>query len=290
MPSHNRTHVYFQTAKSAQQCFICGGTTHGHITENGCSIFRCELCGSGITRRIKSESHLYEQHYLDYLGKPACLWINEIFTLRERVRRIQQHKSAGTILDFGCGPGNTLAQFDSQRWKRFGIDISNASCQMAREKGLCVECADLERANYLDNSFDVIMANHVLEHLDEPEAALKKMVRLLRSGGVLYIEVPNFNSVGSEAFKGKWPGIDIAHHNYHFTKSSMKQMLERNDLTILKDSTPRMKDLFFSLFLGRLMVRDYPETKACYFLNIPRIVLSLLRGRSEMLVYICRKQ
>jgi demethylmenaquinone methyltransferase/2-methoxy-6-polyprenyl-1,4-benzoquinol methylase len=50
-----------------------------------------------------------------------------------------------------------------------------------------LEQADIHSIPYADQTFDVVMAAHVLEHLPEPQNALSEMMRVLKPGGVLFI-------------------------------------------------------------------------------------------------------
>ena len=57
---------------------------------------------------------------------------------------------------------------------------------------------DLNKIPYpfSDNSFDEILANHILEHLDDPLAVVMELKRVLKKGGVLKIEVPYYKTEG----------------------------------------------------------------------------------------------
>ena len=99
------------------------------------------------------------------------------------------------VLDCGIGTGSlslALAGIATGSPDYHGIDTSGAMLAAAdaelRRAGIVAELrqSDIRTIPYPDRSFDVVMAAHVLEHLPEPQVALREMVRVLKPGGVLF--------------------------------------------------------------------------------------------------------
>jgi SAM-dependent methyltransferase len=98
------------------------------------------------------------------------------------------------ILDVGCGPGTItldLARIATDG-RVLGIDTAQtvvaAAAQAAAASGVAnvaFECADGTALEYDDESFDVVHAHQVLQHLPDPVAALREMRRVCRRGGVV---------------------------------------------------------------------------------------------------------
>jgi demethylmenaquinone methyltransferase/2-methoxy-6-polyprenyl-1,4-benzoquinol methylase len=109
---------------------------------------------------------------------------------------IGDRATGARVLDCGIGSGSlSLALNNIVNVKPVfcGIDVSNEMLGVAdvemRQAGMTPE---LQQANILsiphvDQSFDLVMAAHVLEHLPEPQLALEEMIRVLRPGGVLFV-------------------------------------------------------------------------------------------------------
>lgn len=100
----------------------------------------------------------------------------------------------GRLLDFGAGVGHLIN--DLLRLRRFQITGADL---MRRPVGLdesvtWVEADLNERLNIADESFDVIVAAEVIEHLENPRAVAREWFRLLRPGGTLLISTPNNES------------------------------------------------------------------------------------------------
>lgn len=109
------------------------------------------------------------------------------------------------ILDCGVGNGSLSIALDSILTgpvEYHGIDTSaemlvQASSTM-QHAGLRAHLkqADILSLPYDDQSFDVVMAAHVLEHLPDPQRALKEMIRVLKPGGMVFVCVTRHSLFG----------------------------------------------------------------------------------------------
>ncbi|MGC4894322.1 class I SAM-dependent methyltransferase [Micromonospora sp. DT31] len=96
---------------------------------------------------------------------------------------------SGEVLEVGAGTG--------ELWHRIGrrgrltlTDFSPAMCARLREvPGARVLRCDAARLPYRDGTAGVVIANHMLYHLDDPDAALREFARVLRPGGRLAVAV-----------------------------------------------------------------------------------------------------
>lgn len=96
------------------------------------------------------------------------------------------------VLDVGCGIGR-LAKLmrDKRDAKVTGLDFSVKACEQLAREGFETIVSKLPKIPQPDNTFDVVIATEVLEHLDHPEKTLKQMVLVLKTGGVIMCSVPN---------------------------------------------------------------------------------------------------
>jgi SAM-dependent methyltransferase len=78
--------------------------------------------------------------------------------------------------------------------------------------------------------FDLILMFHVLEHLDDPAAALRACAERLRPGGRLVIAVPNYASWQSRYARDRWFHLDVPRHLFHFTPASLARLLREAGL------------------------------------------------------------
>lgn len=90
------------------------------------------------------------------------------------------------VLDFGCGGGFLLNNINCRR--KIGVEVNPDARKYAEKKG--IECfASIEGVR--DESVDIIISNHALEHVDNPVFYVKQFGRVLKSGGKVVICVPH---------------------------------------------------------------------------------------------------
>ncbi len=105
-------------------------------------------------------------------------------------------KGCKRLLDIGCGAGDNagLVKSRDSECDVFGITHSAVEADLARRHMAQCWVFDIETAlpaDLANQSFDVLIFSHVLEHLREPAVVLARFSRLLRSGGQVLIAVPN---------------------------------------------------------------------------------------------------
>ena len=89
----------------------------------------------------------------------------------------------GQVLDIGSGIGEFLEIYRDA----VGLDREMDNVSRCVSRGHRCLCADACRLPFLDRSFDGILLNNVLEHLEYPDAAMKEVARVLKKGGKLII-------------------------------------------------------------------------------------------------------
>lgn len=167
-------------------------------------------------------------------------------------------KTRGTrYLDFGCGDGHALYQNLAVRpdLNCFCVDIKDFSKSLAEDMIFTVY--DGKRLPYKDEIFDIITANHVLEHVNSPHIILSEIKRILKRGGKLFIEVPNQRSLWGQP-GGRYAGtihfLDDATHVHPYSNEDLEIIFQDVGLKIIKIGISRnLLHLFLSpvlLFLG----------------------------------------
>lgn len=105
-----------------------------------------------------------------------------------------------TLIEVGCTPGRWLIYFAKYHGFRvYGIDYSKIGCALTRQnfalsgvEGNVIEADFLTHKFYDD--FDVVFSHGFIEHFEDPKIPLLKMRRILKPGGFLITDVPNFES------------------------------------------------------------------------------------------------
>lgn len=130
------------------------------------------------------------------------------------------------ILDFGCGDGVFLDHLSRDGYTNLaGCDFDPKVAATALP-GLRFFAGIGQLA---DETFDVITLNHVLEHVEDVTATLKRLRSHLKPGGFVYIRTPNAGSVLSTVFRGNWRGWETPRHLNVLTPEAMRRAVERAD-------------------------------------------------------------
>ncbi len=132
------------------------------------------------------------------------------------------------LLDVGAGRGRFVAAARAAGYEALGIEPANRPT----EGGAAIARAAIEQAEVEAGSIDVITMWHVLEHLDDPAAALARTAAWLRPGGGLLVGVPNLNSLQARLGGEYWYHLDVPRHRVHFTPSGLEVLLASHGFSV----------------------------------------------------------
>ncbi len=98
----------------------------------------------------------------------------------------------GKVLDIGCGTGVNAVHLDSMGFEVTGIDLSKTAIEKFTERGFSGLVHDItSNIPFEDNSFEMVFASEVIEHLDDVNAFLSEIQRVLKPEGCLILSTPN---------------------------------------------------------------------------------------------------
>ena len=185
-----------------------------------------------------------------------------------------------TILDVGCGTGAILKQIGNAD-RNVGVDLAPEALAFCRERGLSnVRQADICALPFSEDSFDAVICSSVLYHqwVRDLSHAMSELHRVLRPGGLLFINVPAFRFLHSRH-------DDAVMTARRFTKRELGELLERNNFRIRRLSY--WTTLLFPLAIAARtlgaseMGRDFGTVEVSplqrLLAKIMRIELTLLR-------------
>ncbi len=121
-------------------------------------------------------------------------------TLQHVLDAIKGSSETVRILDVGVGLGRLLDRIKASGFHNldlYGIDISLPYLQIAHSKGLNVAMAKIEDMPYASEYFDVITCTDVLEHVEDLNLCITKILNCLKPGGKLIVRVPNREDLSS---------------------------------------------------------------------------------------------
>lgn len=190
------------------------------------------------------------------------------------------------FLDVGCGEGYCLIEAEERGWKAYGVDITDNRINEAKKAGIEFSLGTLMDVKYPNDFFDIIYMDSVLEHVTNPGEYLSEIKRILKSGGLVYIGVPNEDSLLNDVKKffyllrgektsSKIKPFESPYHVIGFNKFSLKNALTLNGFKIkklrnfacrlefMKSKFPS-KNFFHSLALLPIYLAALPIRKEVY--------------------------
>ncbi len=146
--------------------------------------------------------------------------------------------SRGRLLDIGCGTGFRLSVASADGWDAQGIEPSAFASQVAREHyGQRCLTGSFFDVPFDDGSFDAVVLHAVIEHVTDPRALLGEAARLLRPGGVIALQTPNFGSRRVKLRGAGWNEIRPPEHIVMHSETSLRRLARATGLEMLAFST-----------------------------------------------------
>lgn len=182
------------------------------------------------------------------------------------------HSKAIRYLDVGCGTGMLLENLQSVAWTS-GLDASPVALAYCKGRNLRnILRGDAVFLPIRNNSYDVISAIDVIEHVDDEKGLVREIFRLLKPQGIAIMTVP--------AHQRLWSPHDVAlHHKRRYEKNDFLRLIKGAGFVPLKYTY-----LFASVclpvmiyrFLRRRLARPGAVSRTDEF-PLPKIVNALLR-------------
>lgn len=226
---------------SAQRCPLCGGEQFAPLARHdrnliGIETVGCRQCGLVQTNPRPSAEGLdtfYRDHYrLFYQGArtPDAAYIatlNKDVRLAKTAAFFSEGIGIGrdaVILDFGCGEGSLFAALRKAGFTGafYGVELNASFGEFASRHGNALVSNTIRAPEPVD----LVVVNHVLEHLADPVGTLHQLGSLLKpESGRLYVDVPDVEEYAS---------INDLHiaHIYHFSTRTLRCLVEKAGFTV----------------------------------------------------------
>lgn len=210
----------------------------GHPVMPRVEIWQCSVCGHGITLPPMADvSPLYANRASeDYLSRDAGLVrLLKTLVFRRLARRLLRYVpgTPKSIADFGTGNGMLASAFANAEPDNRVYALDFFDEPPGPLKG--VKYRSFSNSTDLRDKIDLLACFHVLEHSDDPDEMLRNLRSYLRSGGTIVIEVPNVDCVWTPWFGKSCANWYAPYHRVHFSRRSLRGLIERQGLTILSE-------------------------------------------------------
>lgn len=273
-------------------CIICGSNDADvQYILGPYKIFRCRKCTFGWAEPFPSEQDILQF----YSAKHHPHAQSDSVNARERRRIAQTLRRLAPLgrdlLDVGCGFGHFLDAAAQCEFQTFGVDLDAGRVDVAAQKGHQV-CVGIARPGIFGGKrFDVIVLNHVIEHLTDPVGTLMNLRQLLVDKGLLYVGCPNFGCLRARITKAHFNHYSPPEHISYFTVPSVRHIARRVGFTEimlrLTTHTLHVKELLaFFCYLNFLRDPEYRDPAA----RDPSSVKRFTEGRGRpgrIVIYSC---
>lgn len=190
-----------------QACPICGSKTERPLAVRLSygAIVRCNNCRSGLLEPRPTAIDLSNLHGdEDYFNHPYFEARRELTPIvrascEAKLARIEAYAGSlrgKALVDIGCDLGVLVAYAEESRaMTTIGIDIIPKVVELGRAAGRDLRLGTLESVALPKNSADIICAFDLIEHVDDPHRLMAETWRVLKPGGTLALETPNFGGL-----------------------------------------------------------------------------------------------
>ena len=233
-----------------------------------------------------------------YFAQNPPWWDNKRAEHRRKRLGFLEKQVQGKInrfLDIGCGEGYVLADAREKGWEVVGLDIYDNRLEIAKADNISFVTGNIFQAAFPDNHFDCVYMDSVLEHLIDPVSHLREINRILRGGGVLYIGIPNedslfndarrviFTLLGKAKISVRIKPFKTPFHVVGFTRRSIRKILNENNFDIAR----------FSIFAGEYEWRKFRIFTRGFFVNftlLPVYLAAIPLGKRIYMDVVARKK
>ncbi len=207
----------------------------GYRQDHAINYCQCQDCGLLYHAPRLSDvaiQHLYNDNYYIFHRSIAdeCRRARECYNRTVRLLRTQH---PGRALEIGCARGFLLALLQKLGWQTQGVELSTTAANRARQYfNLDITTGTIEQfASGHTESFDLILAIDVIEHVPDPAAFIQAAASCLCDNGIMIIDTPNAGSANIPKLGSNWNGFN-PFHIHLFNAEHLTQLAKQAGLVI----------------------------------------------------------
>lgn len=208
-----------------------------YVTEDEFLIYKCSRCDISFTKPELPEEQLKKYYGEFYYGNRKSF--SERLMNNARIKKIFKLYGGAknqTVLDIGCGNGSFLSLLQNYGWIISGTEMSPKNHFINKGLSSKIYLQDFLDCRFYDNKFDLVTMWHSLEHVKYPRHYISEAKRILKYGGFLIIEIPNFQSWQARLTKSNWFHLDVPRHISHYSPKSIATFLNSSGFFVSKIS------------------------------------------------------
>lgn len=153
---------------------------------------------------------------------------------KEILDLVGEIRPSGKLLDIGSDWGHLLKLAGDRGYDGVGLEASLGVADLSRQAfGVDVIEGSFPEHKFDPGTFDIVVMNHLIEHIEDPVRALSEAQRILKPAGILAVGVPNFESLMSRVKAERWQGIQPSQHVWQLSADALGMLLQEVGLTAI---------------------------------------------------------
>jgi 2-polyprenyl-3-methyl-5-hydroxy-6-metoxy-1,4-benzoquinol methylase len=219
-----------------RNCPVCNANDYRKLwVKEGGTYVKCNSCQMCYLNPVFTDSALKDFYNGNNTVQSEVVENESDFYRRlyERgLKAISEHVGTGHILDIGCSAGFFLDLARQQGWRTAGVDLNQREARVAIQKGHEVHNIPLETINF-PQLFNAISMWDVFEHVKNGQAFLQSLRTKLTEDGVIFLQIPNFDSLATRILHEKCNMFDGLEHVNLYSPQTITRVAESNGFKII---------------------------------------------------------
>jgi SAM-dependent methyltransferase len=219
-----------------RDCPACGAPhteARQRLQAHGLTLLDCQNCSLTFTREVMDQTADADRYRASALDEALiALRLSEPYLELETARAryylgLLEANGAhpGRLLEIGSGFGTLLVEAERCGWQALGLEPGRLAASASRHRGaMVIEGYFPQDLPEPSARFDVIAALDVLEHMASPIAFLAEVRSRLTPGGLLFVQVPNWDSLLVQ-MEGAASSVVCPGHWSYFTPATLQKLL-----------------------------------------------------------------
>jgi SAM-dependent methyltransferase len=146
-------------------------------------------------------------------------------------------------LDIGCSAGSLVYVMTTKGYRATGIDVDGDAIRLAKlHYSVDVLEGGAESLIERGEKFDIVVFNHVLEHIHKPLQMLLMVHRILKPDGRVWITLPNIDSVRFYLQRERTWFLQVQEHVWHFNTESLHNLLAASKFHDIRSVGGRLRE------------------------------------------------
>jgi 2-polyprenyl-3-methyl-5-hydroxy-6-metoxy-1,4-benzoquinol methylase len=221
------------------RCCVCDNVNPEKFSlkyqKDSFAVVVCDICSLHFIPPFYRKQIQYTQYKNADVTAAVRLGNNWVKIQRHKLRFqfIKKYIKQGKLFDLGAGWGHFMLAGKELGYDVYGVEIAEQPYMYCvNDLKLPVDHIDFFEMDE-SKKFDVITMWDVLEHIDKADVFLDKCARLNKSGGYLFLQVPQIDSFFAKKHRDNWKMMGLDHVNY-FSRKTITQILEKNGYEVVR--------------------------------------------------------